>query len=80
MPTAGSPYNGKNVVTAMHADLAHWSFLTDLASACVATNGYSYEVLLLLRSARSRLERIGWKIVSAAETPYRLAISCSQPR
>ncbi|MNZ09635.1 ATP-binding domain-containing protein [Aeromonas sp. R4-3] len=69
-------YNGKNVVTAMHAkDLAHWSFLTDLASACVATNGYSYEVLLLLRSARSRLERIGWKIVSAAETPYRLAIT-----
>lgn len=69
-------YNGKNVVTAMHAkDLAHWSFLTDLASACVATNWCSPEAGVLLRSARSRLDRIGWKIVSAAETPYRLAIT-----
>jgi len=72
-------YNGKNVVTAMHAkDLAHWSFLTDLASACVATNGYSPEAEALLRSARSRLDRIGWKIVSAAETPYRLATTVAR--
>ncbi len=72
-------YNGKNVVTAMHVkDLAHWSLLTDLANACVTTNGYSPEAESLLRSARSRLDRICWKIVSAAETPYRLAITVAR--
>ncbi len=72
-------YNGKNVVTAMHMkDPAQWPLLTDLASACVATNGYSPEADALLRSARSRLDRIGWKIVSAAETPYRLATTVAR--
>lgn len=72
-------YNGKNVVTAMHVkDPAQWPLLTDLASACVATSGYSPEADALLRSARSRLDRIGWKIVSAAETPYRLATTVAR--
>ena len=74
-------YNGKNVVTAMHVkDPAQWPLLTDLARACVETTGYSPEAETLLRSARARLDRIGWKIVSAAETPYRLAttVACNQ--
>jgi len=72
-------YNGKNVVTAMHVkDPAQWPLLTDLASACIETNGYSPEAETLLRSARARLERIGWKIVSAAETPYRLATTVAR--
>lgn len=72
-------YNGKNVVTAMHVkDPAQWPLLTDLASACVETTGYSPEAETLLRSARARLERIGWKIVSAAETPYRLATTVAR--
>lgn len=69
-------YNGKNVVTAMHArDSEHWPFLSDLAFECLATNGYSPEADALLRCARARLDGIGWKIVSATETPYRLAIT-----
>lgn len=72
-------YNGKNVVTAMHVkDPAQWPLLTDLASACIETTGYSPEAETLLRSARARLERIGWKIVSAAETPYRLATTVAR--
>lgn len=72
-------YNGKNVVTAMHVkDPAQWPLLTDLASACIETNGYSPEAETLLRSARARLERIGWKIVSAAETPYRIATTVAR--
>lgn len=72
-------YNGKNVVTAMHVkDPAHWSLLADVAYECLATNGYSPEAEALLRSARSRLDGIGWKVVSAAETPYRLAITVAQ--
>ncbi|GLE71578.1 hypothetical protein VNPA110517_54200 [Pseudomonas aeruginosa] len=72
-------YNGKNVVTAMHVkDPTQWPLLTDLASECVSTNGYSPEANALLRSARSRLDRIGWKIVSAAETPYRLATTVAR--
>lgn len=72
-------YNGKNVVTAMHVkDPAQWPLLTDLARACVETTGYSPEAETLLRSARARLDRIGWKIVSAAETPYRLATTVAR--
>lgn len=72
-------YNGKNVVTAMHVkDPAQWPLLTDLASACIETTGYSPEAETLLRSARARLERISWKIVSAAETPYRLATTVAR--
>lgn len=69
-------YNGKNVITAMHInDSVHWSLLTDLASGCLEANGYSPEADGLLRSARSRLGRCGWKIVSATETAYRLLIT-----
>lgn len=69
-------YNGKNVVTAMHVkDSEYWPFLSDLAFECLATNGYSPEAEALLHSARARLDGIGWKIVSATETPYRLAIT-----
>lgn len=72
-------YNGKNVVTAMHVkDPAQWPLLTDLASTCVETTGYSPEAETLLRSARARLDRIGWKIVSATETPYRLATTVAR--
>ncbi len=72
-------YNGKNVVTAMHVkDPAQWPLLIELASACVETTGYSPEAETLLRSARARLDRIGWKIVSAAETPYRLATTVAR--
>lgn len=67
-------YNGKNIVTAMHvSDQEQWPFLTDLAHECLATNGYSLEAETLLHSSRSKLSQVGWKIVSAAETPYRLA-------
>ena len=72
-------YNGKNIVTAMHVkDPAQWPLLIELASACVETTGYSPEAEILLRSARARLDRIGWKIVSAAETPYRLATTVAR--
>ena len=72
-------YNGKNVVTAMHVkDPVFWPFLADVASKCLATNGYSPEAETLLRLARLRLERIGWKVVSAAETPYRLAVTIAR--
>lgn len=72
-------YNGKNVITAMHMkDPAHWSLLADVAAECIATNVYSMEAETLLRSARSRLDQIGWKVLSAAETPYRLAITVAR--
>ncbi|MFA5631947.1 MAG: NERD domain-containing protein [Porticoccaceae bacterium] len=69
-------YNDKNVITAMHInDSVHWSLLADLASGCLEANEYSPEAEGLLRSARSRLGRSGWKIVSAIETAYRLHIT-----
>ncbi|MDD4967481.1 ATP-binding domain-containing protein [Halothiobacillus sp.] len=69
-------YNGKNVVTAMHLDdPAHWALLTEVAEECLETNGYSSEVEALLSSVRSRMDRTDWKVVSAAETPYRLIIT-----
>lgn len=72
-------YNGKNVVTAMHVkDPAHWTLLADLANACLATNGYSPEAEILLQSMQLRLDRIGWKVVSAAETLYRLATTVAR--
>lgn len=72
-------YNGKNVITAMHInDSVHWPLLADLASGCLEANGYSPEANGLLRSARSRLGRCGWKIVSATETAYRLLITVAR--
>lgn len=72
-------YNGKNVVTAMHVKEAeYWGLLSNIAIACIATNDYSPEAAALLRSAGSRLDQIGWKIVSATETSYRLAITVAR--
>lgn len=66
-------YNGKNVVTAMHAkDQAQWQLLCGLASRCVELNSYSTDAVGLLGSIRLRLGRSGFKLVSAIETPYRL--------
>lgn len=72
-------YNGKNVVTAMHVkEPEHWGFLCDVAFECLATNDYSPEAAALLRSTRSRLDQIGWKVISAVETSYRLAITVAR--
>ena len=72
-------YNGKNVVTAMHVkEPEHWGLLSEVAFGCLATNDYSPEAAALLQSIRSRLDQIGWKVVSAAETPYRLAITVAR--
>ena len=72
-------YNGKNVVTAMHVkEPEYWGLLSDVAFACLATNDYSPEAAALLRSLRSRLDQIDWKVVSAAETSYRLAITVAR--
>lgn len=72
-------YNGKNVVTAMHVTDAHWTLLADVASECLWSNAYSAEAEALLRSARSRLGLIGWKVVSAAtENAYRLAVTVAR--
>jgi hypothetical protein len=70
-------YNNKNVVTSMRVkeDSRHWSLLTDIAYQCLATNEYSCEADAILRSARPRLSQIGWRIVSATETAYCLAIT-----
>lgn len=69
-------YDGKNIVTAMHVpDSKHWPLLAHVASECLGTNAYSTEAENLLRSARSRLGRIGWKVVSAAESAYRITIT-----
>ncbi len=72
-------YNGKNVVTAMHVkEPEHWGLLSDVAFECLLTNDYSPEAAALLRSTRSRLGQLGWKVVSAAETSYRLAITVAR--
>ncbi len=72
-------YNGKNVVTAMHVrEFEHWGLLSDVAYECLATSDYSPEAAALLRSTRSRLDQISWKVVSAAETSYRLAITVAR--
>jgi hypothetical protein len=69
-------YSGKNVVTGMQIkDQTHWPLLCNVASECLAANAYSPEAEALLRSARSRLERSGWRVVSATESAYRLTIS-----
>ena len=68
-----------NVVTAMHVkEPQHWGLLSDVAFECLAKNDYSPEATALLRSTRSRLDQIGWKVVSAAETSYRLAITIAR--
>lgn len=72
-------YNGKNVSTGIHAaDLAHWQLLAEVASRCLAMNDYSSDANSLLHFIRSRLRPTGWQVVSAAETPYRLAITVAR--
>lgn len=72
-------YNGKNIVTAMHVkEPEYWVFLTDVACECLVANDYSPEAVTLLQSLRSRLAPIGWKVVSASETSYRLAITVAR--
>ena len=69
-------YNGKNVVTAMHLkDPEYWPLLTAVAFECLATNGYSMEAEALLRSAKARIAKGEWQIVSATETAYRLLVT-----
>jgi hypothetical protein len=72
-------YNGKNVVTGMHVkDAIRWSFFSEIASACIASNSYSTEAESVLQSARSRLVRGNWKVVSASETAYRLSATLAR--
>jgi hypothetical protein len=72
-------YNGKNVVTGMHIeDQMQWPQLLSLASECLAANAYSPAAETLLRSARSRLDWSGWKVVSATESAYRLTVSLAR--
>ena len=69
-------YNGKNVVTSMHLkDTEHWPLITAMAFECLVANGYSPEAEALLHSARPRLAKGEWQIVSATETAYRLLVT-----
>jgi hypothetical protein len=62
----------------MHVnDQEHWPLLADLACGCVETNQYSAQAAVLLRSARLRFAPIGWRILSAMETGYRLQITAA---
>jgi hypothetical protein len=71
-------YSGKNIVTGMRVnDREHWPLLADLACACVDANHYSPQAAVLLRSARLRFAAIGWRILSAIETAYRLQITAA---
>ena len=56
----------------------HWGLLADVAFECLLTNDYSPEAAALLRHTRSRLGQISWKVVSATETSYRLAIAVAR--
>lgn len=69
-------YNVKNVVTAMHVkEPHHWPLLAEVAARCVATQTYSPPARTLLDSVQHRLASVGWQVVAASETPYRLAIT-----
>lgn len=69
-------YNGKNMVTAMHVkEPHHWPLLAEVAARCVATQTYSLPARTLLESLQHRLAPVGWQVVAASETPYRLAIT-----
>lgn len=69
-------YNGKNMVTAMHVkEPHHWPLLAEVAARCVATQTYSPPARTLLASAQHRLAPVGWRLVAASETPYRLALT-----
>lgn len=69
-------YNGKNMVTAMHVkEPHHWPLLAEVAARCVATQTYSPPGRTLLESVQHRLALVGWRLVAASETPYRLALT-----
>lgn len=69
-------YNAKNVVTSLHVDdSAYWNLLSNVASECIEGNSFTPEAGVLLRWARTRLAKEGWKILSAAETAYRLSVT-----
>jgi hypothetical protein len=69
-------YNGKNMVTAMHVkESHHWPLLAQIAARCVAMQTYSPPARTLLETVQHRLARVGWRVVAASETPYRLAIT-----
>jgi hypothetical protein len=72
-------YNNKNIVTAMHIkNPEHWPLLAGLACGCLATNQYSSQAEALLQSAHSRFAQIGWQIISATETAYRLLVAAAR--
>ncbi|MDX1010510.1 hypothetical protein GOE08_27145 [Sinorhizobium medicae] len=69
-------YSGTDIVTAMHvSDPVFWPFLTEVAAGCLQENSLSTQAGEVLRSIRSRSDRHGWRLVSLAETPYRLTIT-----
>jgi hypothetical protein len=72
-------YNGKHVVTAMHAkEPALWPILLEAAQACIESHPYTAEADFVLRSARIRLAPGNWRVVSAAESAYRLAVALAR--
>lgn len=75
------PYNGKNVVTAMHIDdESFWPLMADLAVGCLENSRISAEAEVVVRAVRSRADRAGWRLVSRTDTPYRLALTLVKNR
>lgn len=69
-------YNGRNVVTAVHLNNDdQWSLLIAIAGNCIVNNGYSIVARTLLSALDARLVKGGWRIASATESNYRLAIA-----
>jgi hypothetical protein len=69
-------YDGKCVVKALHIDgEAHWPLLCDVAECCIASNKYSDGARSLLDSTHTLTSPAGWKLVSAAESNWRLSIA-----
>lgn len=72
-------YNGKNVVTAIHAnDSANWQLLSAIAAGCLASNAYSSTASMLLEALQVRLSLHDWRVVSATETNYRLLVTVAR--
>jgi hypothetical protein len=72
-------YNGKNVVTAIHAnDSADWQLLSAITAGCLASNAYSAIASMLLEALQVRLSRHDWQVVSATETNYRLLVTVAK--
>lgn len=72
-------YNGKNVVTAIHAnDPAQWLLLSAVAVGCVAGSAYSPTATMLLAALQVRLAPHNWRVLSVLETSYRLVVTVAQ--